>query len=117
MGGEIADFLQHTEDDAQPYQIFTQEDLRRSCQWNGSWTSVRDPARGNEVVGTPLFPGFNLLLGAGNFLGGNPDVLPERSETLSAGVIFTPRWVSDLRISVDWTRIESTTNTSTRRDF
>lgn len=72
--------------------------------------SVRDPARGNEPVGTPLFPGFNILQGPGNFLGGNPDVLPERSETLSAGAIFTPRWVPDLRISIDWTRIEKRDN-------
>lgn len=72
--------------------------------------NVRDPERGGERVGTPLFPGFNLLQGPGNFLGGNPDVLPERSETFSAGAIFTPRWIPDLRISVDWTRIEKRDN-------
>lgn len=72
-------------------------------------TSVRDPARGGEVVGTPLFPGFNLLQGA-NFVGGNPDVLPERSETFSVGAILTPRWVPDLRVSIDWTRIEKRDN-------
>ncbi|MDY6922502.1 MAG: TonB-dependent receptor [Pseudomonadota bacterium] len=71
---------------------------------------VVDPERGDEPIGTALFPGFNILQGAGNFLGGNPDVLPERSETFSAGAIFTPRWIPDLRISVDWTRIEKRDN-------
>lgn len=71
---------------------------------------VTDPERGNEAVGTPLFPGFNVLQGPGNFLGGNPDVLPERSETFSAGLIATPRWIEGLRISVDWTRTEKIDN-------
>lgn len=73
-------------------------------------SSVRDPQRGGEPVGNPLFPGFNLLQGPGNFLGGNPDVLPERSETLSFGAIVTPRWIPDLRVSIDWSRIEKRDN-------
>jgi outer membrane receptor protein involved in Fe transport len=72
--------------------------------------SVRDPERGDEALGTPLFPGLNVLMGPDNYLGGNPDVLPERSETISVGAIFTPRWVPDLRLSVDWTRIEKRDN-------
>lgn len=71
---------------------------------------VTDPERGGEPVGTPLFPGFNILQGPGNFLGGNPDVLPERSETFSAGLIATPRWIEGLRISVDWTLTEKRDN-------
>jgi outer membrane receptor protein involved in Fe transport len=71
---------------------------------------VTDPERDGEPIGTALFPGFNVLQGPGNFLGGNPDVLPERSETFSAGAIFTPRWIPDLRISLDWTRTEKQDN-------
>lgn len=71
---------------------------------------VTDPERGNEPIGTPLLPGLNVLQGPGNFLGGNPDVLPERSETFSAGLITTPRWIEGLRISVDWTRTEKRDN-------
>jgi len=71
---------------------------------------VTDPERGGEQIGTALFPGFNILQGPGNFLGGNPDVLPERSETLSAGVIFTPSWSPNLRVSIDWTRIDKRDN-------
>ncbi len=38
--------------------------------------------------------------------GGNPDLTPEQSNSHSVGVVFTPRFVPDLRLSVDWTRIE-----------
>lgn len=72
--------------------------------------SVRDPERGGEPIGVQIFPGFSLLQGPGNFLGGNPDVLPERSETMSVGAIVTPRWIPELRISADWTRIEKHDN-------
>lgn len=56
---------------------------------------VRDPARGNQVVPGPL-----VVLS-----GGNPSLKPEQSNSASLGVVFTPRIVSGLRISVDFTRI------------
>ncbi|WP_233151027.1 TonB-dependent receptor [Sphingomonas mollis] len=63
---------------------------------------LKDPARGNEVIGTPgAFA--NEIPGAS---GGNPDVRPESSKTLSAGVIVTPAFVPGLRVSADWTRIK-----------
>lgn len=40
--------------------------------------------------------------------GGNPDLRPEQSESFSAGVIITPRFLKGLRLSVDLTRIEKT---------
>lgn len=39
---------------------------------------------------------------------GNADLRPEKSESLSAGAIFTPRILPGLRLSVDYTRIEKT---------
>lgn len=58
---------------------------------------LSDPRRGNESLST-------LVVSAG----GNRDLSPEQSETKSAGVIFNPRAVSELRVSVDWTRIHKT---------
>lgn len=37
--------------------------------------------------------------------GGNPDLLPESSRSFSAGVIVTPRFLRELRLSVDYVRI------------
>lgn len=58
---------------------------------------VTDPLRGN----TPL--GDTTLV-----TGGSSDVDPEETRSYSAGVIITPRIAPDLRISVDWTRIDKT---------
>ena len=57
--------------------------------------NLRDPARGNELIPGPL-----TILG-----GGNPNLKPEKSESLSAGVVLTPRFVPGLRISADLTSI------------
>lgn len=59
---------------------------------------LMDPKRGNLVSPDPV----TLLLG------GNPDVRPEESESVSAGVIFTPRFLAGLRVSIDFTRITKT---------
>lgn len=60
--------------------------------------TAKDPLRGNEVIGSKT-PTVTYTTG------GNPDVLPETSKTTSAGIILTPRFVPDLRLSVDWTHI------------
>jgi len=60
---------------------------------------VRDPKRGNE-------PNAAIPITSG----GNPNLSPELSESWSAGAILTPRVLSGLRLSVDYTRIEKTGN-------
>lgn len=40
--------------------------------------------------------------------GGNPDLTNEQATSINYGVIFTPRWVEGLAVSVDFTRIEIT---------
>lgn len=60
--------------------------------------SIRDPQRGNEPVVASYLDG------------GNADLMPEESESWSAGLILTPRFLPDLRLSVDWTRIDKTDN-------
>ena len=54
-----------------------------------------DPKRGNSVYSTY----------EAQFVG-NPDLAPEESKSWSAGLIFTPRALPDLRVSLDYTRIE-----------
>ncbi|MBB4611926.1 TonB-dependent receptor domain-containing protein [Novosphingobium taihuense] len=57
--------------------------------------NLRDPARENALIPGPL-----SITG-----GGNPNLKPERSNSFSAGVILTPRFVPGLRLSVDLTSI------------
>ena len=40
-----------------------------------------------------------------NVTGGNPNLQPERANTASAGVIFTPNWLPGLTTSLDWYQI------------
>jgi len=40
-----------------------------------------------------------------NVTGGNASLQPERSNTISAGVVMTPSWVDGLTASVDWYQI------------
>ncbi|MBX7121934.1 MAG: TonB-dependent receptor [Opitutaceae bacterium] len=60
--------------------------------------SVTDPRRGNvpQVI-APL-----------TLTGGDPSIEPEESESTSAGLVFTPRFLPGFRLSVDYTRIEKT---------
>lgn len=55
-----------------------------------------DPLRGREPVsGTINF-----------FQGGNPALKPETSSTWTTGVVFEPKTISGLRVSVDWNRLK-----------
>ena len=38
--------------------------------------------------------------------GSNPDLKPETSRSLTAGFVYSPRWLRGLDVSVDWYRIE-----------
>lgn len=69
--------------------------------------AATDPERGGEQVGTPLFSILGSLPGV---RGGNPNVKPERSSTISFGTILTPRFIPGLRFSADYTRIKKRDN-------
>lgn len=56
---------------------------------------VPDARRGNSIQATP----WNI------FIGGNPNLQPERSESLNYGVIMTPRGMPTLNLSVDYWKI------------
>ena len=64
--------------------------------------ALRDPKRGNQPLGT-----INVATG------GNPDLTPEESESISIGTVLTPRMLPALRLSVDYSRIRKTDNIAT----
>src|SRR5262249_11497956 len=61
-----------------------------------------DPLRGNQPVA-----------GAILYSGGNPNLTPEESKSRAAGMVFTPRWVEGLRLSIDYVWIHKTDNIAT----
>lgn len=74
-----------------------------------------------ELVSNPtpfVFPGGALFDPRRNertgvfdaTFGGNPRLMPEESESFSAGLIFTPQALQGLRISVDYTKINKRDN-------
>jgi len=65
---------------------------------NGAILSLPDPRRGNTMGSFT------------NTLGGNPGLKPEKSESISAGLIWTPKNITHLRFSVDYVRIKKTDN-------
>jgi len=58
-------------------------------------SQVNDPRRGGETNDTV----FTLS-------GGNPELTPETSRNLNIGLVWTPEFLSGLRLSADWYRIE-----------
>lgn len=64
----------------------------------GSLATV-DPLRGN----TPAGPFFTRT-------GGNADLTPEQSKSWSMGFILAPEFLTDFRLSLDYTRIRKTDN-------
>src|SRR2546423_7450418 len=38
----------------------------------------------------------------GVWQGGNPDLLPERTDAYSAGLVYTPKWLPGFTMTVDW---------------
>ncbi len=73
------------------------------------YTSATDSQRGNEQIGTEDLdsPGNYFVPGS---RGGNADVAPETSKTLTAGIILQPAFIPGLRLSADWTRIRKRNN-------
>ena len=82
--------------------------------------SYTDPCRNYGTSGTDantvancqadgLAPDFNLAtFQATTLQGGNPNLQPETSESLTFGVVFTPSFLEDLVVSIDYFDIEIT---------
>ncbi|WP_267351923.1 TonB-dependent receptor [Sphingomonas sp. GM_Shp_2] len=66
--------------------------------------SLVDTARGREAIGITPGPFGLTVPGA---IGGNPDVKPESSRTVSLGTVFEPGgFLKGLRFSADWTKVK-----------
>jgi iron complex outermembrane receptor protein len=82
--------------------------------------SYTDPCRNYGTSGTDantvancqadgLAPDFNLAtFQATTLQGGNPDLTPETSESLTFGLVVTPRFLEELSVSIDYFDIEIT---------
>jgi iron complex outermembrane recepter protein len=62
-----------------------------------------DTTRGGIVVTNPWLN--NITQSGASFSGGNPNLQPEKADTWTAGVVFTPSFVPGFSSSVDWYKI------------
>jgi iron complex outermembrane receptor protein len=95
---------------AQGFNLFDMDGDPCGAIAQGGASPIADAA---ECAATGVPPGF---FGAGsldspagqyNFLqGGNPDLRPEESDTISYGVVFTPRFAEGLSLTIDYFDIQ-----------
>ena len=72
-------------------------------------TATLDQCVNNTGLPAALYgnPGLDSPANQYNFLqGGNPDVAPEESDTVSFGGIWSPAFIDGLTVSIDWFNIE-----------
>ncbi len=60
----------------------------------------------SQGIAPQIDPVTNLQRSIILLTGGNPNLLPERALTHTAGVVYQPAWVEGLRLSVDWYSIK-----------
>jgi iron complex outermembrane receptor protein len=60
----------------------------------------------SQFVNTITNPITNLSASTQQLTGGNPELTPEKADTITAGFIFQPGWMPGVRFSVDWYSIE-----------
>jgi iron complex outermembrane recepter protein len=65
---------------------------------SSAFLSPPDPKRGDTLISVPR----------AQYSSGNPNLLPEDSETISAGIVFTPSFARSMRLSLDYSRIRKT---------
>ncbi len=86
------------------------DDVRLRTTWS---FDIRAPnlqelfTTGYSVAATyPDFRNNNVAVNGYTIQGGNPNLKPETSTTISGGVVLTPHWVDGLSLSADWYSIE-----------
>ena len=85
------------------------DDVRLRSTWS---FDIRAPdlqelfTTGFSVAGTFVDPKSGATVNGFVLQGGNPNLKPEDSTTISAGVVLTPHWVDGLNLSVDYYSIE-----------
>lgn len=67
-----------------------------------------DTTRGGVTVNNPwvLTNGSPTTQSGASYSGGNPDLKPEKADTWTAGIVFTPTFLHGFSASVDWYKIE-----------
>lgn len=101
---------------AQGFNLFDMVGDPCGAEYAGSSRAASDAACLASGVPASELRSDNLDSPAGqyNFLqGGNPDLTPEESETVTFGVILQPRFLPKLTMSVDYFNIEITDTIST----
>jgi len=63
-----------------------------------------DQTRGGVTVNDPQKGGASIS--TASFSGGNPNVNPEKADTTTAGIVFQPKGVDGLSVSLDWYNID-----------
>jgi outer membrane receptor protein involved in Fe transport len=81
-------------------------DIRLRATWS---YDIRAPnlseldSGGVVTTGSPLDPRINTTVtGASTDTLSNPNLVPEKSTTVSGGVVLTPHWLEGLSLSFDW---------------
>src|SRR5262249_31913243 len=78
-------------------------------------SSETDPRRGGErLIGNPQSTPAGVIIVTD---GGNQNLGPEQSKSFSYGVIFKPRFLDGLRLSLDVTHINKSDEISTQDDL
>ncbi|MFV3126516.1 TonB-dependent receptor plug domain-containing protein [Niveispirillum sp. KHB5.9] len=63
-------------------------------------------SRGNQVINSIIDRETNIARQTTLVTGGNPDLLPEKADTYSIGVVVQPDWLSGFRASLDYYNIK-----------
>src|SRR5581483_1321456 len=63
-----------------------------------------DTTRGGVTVRNSFLPNAPNQSGA-SYSGGNPNLAPEQADTWTAGIVFTPTFLTGFSASVDWYKI------------
>ena len=74
--------------------------LRERFDQTRGGTTVNDPANRNPTTG--VIPSISTA----SFSGGNASVSPEEADTTTAGIVFQPRGIDALSVSLDWYQID-----------
>ena len=97
-----------------PNNFFIGQDFR--CRRNADWLELggRDDCPGEPIrMQNPdgslaTTPGESFIYFSHFVIGGNPDILPEKGESISVGVEFAPQAIPGLSLDLTWRSVDYT---------
>jgi outer membrane receptor protein involved in Fe transport len=105
--GRITDYS--TSGMVETWKLGLVSQLNQDIRLRGTWSyDIRAPNlaelfnEGLTEQGSPIDPRTGQAVVSYITQGGNLDLKPEKSVTISGGVVLTPRWFPGLQMSVDW---------------